>query len=120
MTAPYNFVELKPLIKHEMPTMLESYDWLEANQKPVEATTLELGYEIERLKKDAAFHKQTLINYQNETHAQLNDYKNLHVDYLNSQFEVKQLKAQLEQLPKLKRTVRWLMSEHLDITLGDK
>ena len=131
-------------IQHAMPTLHEDYDWMkvhpkyfedknksldvklseyhlsESNIRPVEATTIELGYEIDRLKKDAAFHKHTLINYQNETQAQLKDYQNLHVDYLNSQYKVKQLQAQVDKMPALKRTIRYMMAEHLDIELGDK
>lgn len=111
---------------HQMPTLEGSEDWpkltaeyhlSESNIKPVEGTILELGYEIDRLKKDAAFHKQTLINYQNSTQARMDDYKNLEVDYLNSQTEVKRLQAQIDKIPGLKRTLKWFMNEHLEMDI---
>lgn len=120
MTSPlYKHAKQMPVIDFNWPVLTE-YDHIQANVRPVEATTLELGYEIDRLKKDAAFHKQTLITYQNETQAQLNDYKNLHNDYLNSQYQVKLLQSQVDKIPTLKRTIRYMMAEHLGIELGDK
>lgn len=108
----------------EMPTFYPTCDWLkespkyhlsQANVRPVEATPIELGYEIERLKTDAAFHKQTLITYQNETQARIDDYRNLEVDYLNSQGEVEKLKAQLEFLDGLEQYNLWLMQQFLKV-----
>ena len=120
MTSPlYKHKNAMPVIDFQWPVLTE-YDLTQANKRPVEATTIELGYEIDRLKKDVAFHKQTLIDYQNRTQTYMDDYRNLEVDYKNSQFEVKRLKEQVDKIPGLKRTIKWLMNEHLDIRLGDE
>jgi len=71
-----------PIIDFQWPVLTE-YDLTQANKRPVEATPIELGYEIDRLKKDAAFHKQTLIDYQNRTQTYMDDYKNVEADYRN-------------------------------------
>lgn len=120
MSIPYKFVQLKPLNPFDSVTsehwpVLTEYDHTQANIRPVEATTIELDAEIERLKNDAAFHKQTLINYQNETQARIDDYRNLEVDYLNSQGEVKRLKAQLEFFDGLEQYNLWLMKQYLEL-----
>jgi len=119
MTSPYNVKHTMPVIDFEWPALTE-YDLTQANKRPVEATTIELDAEIEQLKSDLAFNKQTLINYQNSTQVYIDDYKNLEVDYKNSQFANKNLQAQVNQIPALKRTIQFLMSEHLDIRLGDE
>ena len=106
-------------LEFDWPALTE-YHLTQSNIKPVEATTIELDAEIERLKADLAFNKQTLINYQKSTQVYIDDYKNLEVDYKNSQFANKNLQAQVNQIPALKRTIQFLMSEHLDIRLGDE
>lgn len=115
MTVPYNFVELKPIVKHAMPTMLESYDWLEANKKPVEATPIELGYKIDQLERDLAFEKESLRKVKHEYQTYMDDYKRLDTDYLNSQGEVKKLKAQLEFHDGLEQYNLWLMQQYLNL-----
>jgi hypothetical protein len=122
MTVPYNFVELKPIVKHEMPTIETGYDWCkdayhlsESNVRVVEASTIELDAEIERLKTNLAFQQQTLINYQNSTQVRMDDYKNLEVDYLNSQGEVKRLRGKLDYLEGLEQYNLWLMQQYLNL-----
>ncbi|HLG26750.1 MAG TPA: hypothetical protein VI423_03100 [Paenisporosarcina sp.] len=115
----YNAINPMPIIDFQWPALTE-YDLTQSNIRLVEATTTELGYKIEQLERDVKFHQQTLLDYQKSTQTYMDDYKNLEVDYKNSQFANKNLQSQVNKIPVLKRTIQFLMSEHLDIRLGDE
>ena len=129
MTTPYwNAARTVFKAKHEMPTLEGSawpsltsgYHRSESNIKPVEATTVELDYKIEELEREVLHQKTNFEQLHHANHKLIDEIREWEVKFKNSEFANRNLQAQVDKIPNLKRTIRWMMVEHLDIELGDE
>lgn len=116
MTSPlYNHKNAMPIIDFNWPVLTE-YDHSQANVKPAEDdAVVELRYEVERLKRDVELQTDLKNKSIKEHHTYMIDYRKLDTDYLNSQGEVKKLKAKLDFFEGLEQYNDWLMQQYLKV-----
>lgn len=120
MTSPlYKHAKQMPVIDFNWPALTE-YDHIQANVRPVEATAIELGHKIEQLENDLAFEKTSVLYAQQASQRLIDENRDWEVKFRNLEFANRNLQAQVDKIPTLKRTIRYMMAEHLDIELGDK
>lgn len=119
MTSPYN-------AKREIPTLEGSENWpndyvlSESNKKPVDEVKIKLDYKVGYLEDELLFEKTNALNAQQANQKLTNEISDWEVKYKNLEFANRNLQAQVDKIPTLKRTIRYMMAEHLDIGLGDK
>lgn len=120
MTSPlYKYDKGTPVIDFNWPVLTE-YDHIQANQRPVEVTAIELGHKIEQLEHDLTFEKTNVLYAQQANQKLIDENREWEVKFKNLEFANSNLQAQVDKIPTLKRTIKYLMAEHLDIELGDE
>ena len=78
-----------------------------------ESARLKLELEIQKLKGDVYNQSQLRIKAEEQSRLYTSDYRNLEVDYLNSQSENKRLKEMLDKLKHTSQINVWLMEQHV-------
>ena len=88
---PYPF-DTADLTTSEQWPVLTDFDFIQANIKPVEATPLELGYEIDRLKNEVQKQTDAKNKAINSHHDYMDEYRKLENDFYNRGTEIKKLR----------------------------